>query len=294
MRILLFGKTGQLGWELNRTLYTLGNLQVFDYPEIDLTKPESLKQIIRDIHPDVIINATAYTAVDKAESEPDPAFSINRDAPAVLAEEAHRLKSALIHYSTDYVFDGKTDKPYCEDDIPNPLNIYGKSKLGGEHAIENIGGTYLILRTSLVYSLRRDSFVTNVLKWARNNSTLRIVTDQVSNPTWCRMLAQATAHVLAAGGNDIVSWLNERRGIYHLAGDGYTSKYEWALEILKNDPRRDEQIVEHVRPALTTDFPSPAERPLFSALNCDHFADTFNIRLPDWKHALILAMERTC
>ena len=291
MQILLLGKNGQLGWELNRTLAALGNLQAFDYPDIDMAKPESLRHVIKKIQPDVIVNAAAYTAVDKAESEPDLAFLINRDAPAVLAGEAHQVKAALVFVSTDYVFDGTTDKPYCEDDSPNPLNIYGKSKLGGERAIEHSGGTCLILRTSLVYSLRRDSFVTKVLQWSRNNKTLRIVTDQVSNPTWCRMLAETTAQLLAVGRNNIVGWMDERSGIYHLAGDGFTSRYEWALEILKNDPRREEQIVEHVQPALTTDFPTPAKRPLFSALNCSLFYETFGIRLPDWKHALKEAMK---
>ena len=291
MQILLLGKYGQLGWELNRTLSTLGDLQVFDYPDIDMAKPESLRHLIRKIQPNVIVNATAYTDVDKAGSEPDLTYAINQDAPAVLAEEAQQVNAALVHFSTDYVFDGNTDKPYCEDDIPNPLNIYGKSKLGGERAIENIGGAYLILRTSLMYSLRRDSFVTKVLQWSRNNKTLRIVTDQVSNPTWCRMLAEATAQVLAIGRNDIVSWMDEHNGIYHLAGEGFASRYELALEILKNDPRREEQVVEHVQPALTTDFPTPAERPLFSALNCGLFYETFGIRLPDWKQALHAAMK---
>ena len=291
MNILLFGKNGQLGFELNNTLTSLGNIEALDYPEIDISQPESIRPVIGAIQPDVIVNAAAYTAVDKAESEPDLAYALNRDAPAVLAEEALLLHSTLVHFSTDYVFDGTKGIPYREDDVPNPLNTYGKSKLDGERAIETIGGSYLIFRTSCVYSLRKTSFVTNVLQWARESKTLRIVTDQVGNPTWCRSLAEATTQVLAKGKKDIVNWTRERSGLYHLAGDGHASRYDWASEILKNDPQKDEQAAQYIEPALTKEFPAPARRPLFSALDCCRVSDTFDIRLPDWKIALVQAMK---
>jgi len=290
-RILLLGKWGQLGWELHRALCPLGEVIAKDFPEIDLVQGAEVRQLVRDVKPQLIVNATAYTAVDKAESEPELAMAINAEAPGVLAEEAARLNAVLIHYSTDYVFDGTKGQPYRENDTPNPLNMYGKSKLAGEKAIENVGGVYLILRTSWVYSLRRDSFVTKVLEWARKQSTLRIVTDQVSNPTWCRMLAEVTAQLLAMGGKNLIDWLRERRGLYHLAGAGYASRFEWAQAILSHDPHKEEQVVRELQPARTADFPTAAQRPLFSALDCRHFERTFGLSLPHWEVALRMAME---
>ena len=293
MRLLLFGTTGQLGWELNRILPTLGELTALDYPDIDFSRAESVRQVIRSIRPHVIVNAAAFTAVDRAENEPDSVYAINSDAPGIIASEAKAIGSAFVHYSTDYVFDGTKGEPYTEQDTPNPINVYGKSKLAGEQAIEQTGGSYLILRTSLLYSLRGESFVTNVLKWSRQQETMRIVTDQVSNPTWCRMLAEVTTQVLASGHRDIAGWLAERSGMYHCAGDGYASRFEWAREILKHDPHRKEQVVKSLQAAQTADFPTPAQRPLFSALNCDHFHSSFKMRLPDWKYAMKLAMNNS-
>jgi dTDP-4-dehydrorhamnose reductase len=290
-QILLLGKYGQLGWECHRTLSCLGEIKAFDFPEIDLKQPESLRNLIRSSKPDVIVNATAYTAVDRAESEKDIAFAINCEAPKIMAEEAQKLRCGLIHYSTDYVFDGMKGADYVETDIPNPINVYGQSKLAGEEAIQEIGGTYLILRTSWVYSLRRDSFVTKVLEWARTQPKLRIVSDQVSNPTWSRMLAEATAQLLAMGTNDLKNWLGEHSGVYHLAGWGAASRFEWAQAILSLDPRAEEQVVRMVQLAQTTDFPTPAQRPLYSTLSCNHFAKTFGLRLPNWEDALKLALE---
>ena len=297
MRILLLGKSGQLGWELNRTLATLGHVITLDYPEIDLSQPKNLPVLIREIQPDVIFNATAYTAVDQAESEADLAYAINGLAPGILAEAAQKQGAALIHYSTDYVFDGKKGKPYLETDVPKPVGVYGSSKLAGEQAISTVGGTYLILRTSWLYSLRRDSFVTKVLKWARQNTQLRIVTDQVSNPTWARMLAEISAQLLvkaiqqSGAENQLNNWLGERKGIYHLAGSGFTSRLEWARAILQFDPHPDEQVANALEAAYTTEFPTPAQRPIFSALNCDQFTKTFGLLLPPWEEALKLAME---
>jgi dTDP-4-dehydrorhamnose reductase len=239
----------------------------------------------------VIVNATAYTAVDRAESEPDTAMALNARAPAILAEEARRMGATLLHFSTDYVFDGTMGEPYIETDAPNPLGVYGLSKLEGENAIIEVGGAYLVLRTSWVYSLRRDSFVTKVLQWSRQHETLRIVADQVSNPTWARLLAEITAQLLVKAGSDPSGWVKERSGLYHLAGSGYASRYDWALAVLRLDPKRDEQITRRVLPAQTTEFPAPAERPLFSALNCDLFTSSFELCLPDWDEALALAMD---
>ena len=291
MRILLFGKYGQLGWELQRTLAPLGEVIAMDYPEIDLAQPAGLEQTIRDIRPRVIVNSTAYTAVDRAESEPEPALAINGIAPGIMAQAAVEINAALIHYSTDYVFNGSKGSPYLETDLPDPLNVYGQSKLQGEQAIAQVGGNCLIFRTSWVYSMRRDSFVTKVLQWARQNPSLRIVADQVSNPTWARMLAEITAQVLAAGGEEVTDWLHDRRGLYHLAGDGYASRYQWAQAILHYNPEPREQVVQELLPASTAEFPAPAQRPLFSALDCRKFTQTFGLRLPDWEDALRLAMD---
>ena len=291
-RILLLGKFGQLGWELHRSLAPLGDIMAVDYPEINLLELDNLVALIRRTRPEIIVNATAYTAVDQAEIEPAVAEAINSLAPGRLAELAKENKSAIIHYSTDYVFDGSKGNPYFESDTPNPLGIYGSSKLGGERAIEEVDPAYLIFRTSWVYSLRRESFVMKVLDWARTQSELRIVDDQVSNPTWCRTLAGSTALLLAKSGNNPAAWINERRGLYHLAGDGFASRLEWAKLVLDLDPQRGQQVVSSLEPAKTSEYPTPAQRPLFSALNCDKFSDIFSIRLPKWQDALKLAMDK--
>ena len=287
MKILLLGKIGQLGWELNRTLLPLGEVQVVDYPEINLAEAEGLRAFVRAFAPDVIVNATAYTAVDRAESERDLAFAINASGPGILAEEAKRLGAALIHYSTDYVFDGTKGAPYVETDLAHPLNVYGESKLAGEQAIQAVDGNYLILRTAWVYSNRRDSFVVKVLQWARQNKSLRIVDDQISNPTWARMLAEVTALILARG----VEYIKERKGLYHLTGGGYASRLEWAKAILTLDPNHHEQITKEILPASTKDFPTPAVRPLFSVLDCEKFKNTFDLQLCGWAQTLLLAMQ---
>lgn len=291
MRILLLGNTGQLGWELERTLAPLGDLNACDYPVVDLSTPQSFEQVFKECQPDLLVNAAAYTAVDRAESEPDLADTINTKAPQWMAEEALKHKAAFIHYSTDYVFDGHKGAPYRESDLPAPLSVYGRTKLAGEQAIQQVGGAYLILRTSWVYSLRRESFITKVLSWARAQSTLKLVTDQVSGPTWARMLAEATSELITLGRSDPFAWFYDHHGLYHLAGSGYCSRFEWAQQILQLDPHKEQQVVRQFLPAETSDFPTPAQRPLFSALNCDHFYDTFQIQLPDWKLALKLAME---
>ena len=285
-RILLIGKNGQLGWELHRALSTLGELTAVDYPEIDLEQPESVARLVRKNRPEVVINAAAYTAVDKAEAEPERAEKINAAAPGLLAEEARRSNALFIHYSTDYVFDGKKGSPYIETDEPNPLNTYGRTKLEGERLVQQAGGSYLILRTSWVYSLRQGGFVNKVLQWSRQQEILRMVTDQVANPTWCRALAEVTAQALAKG----IDFIRERAGLYHLAGGGCASRLEWARLILELDPQKEEQRVKEIVPALSADFPTPAERPLFSALECGRFKEQFDLELPGWRVALGLAL----
>jgi len=287
MRILLIGKNGQLGWELQRCLSPLGELQALDYPEIDLAQPESLREVIHAARPEVIVNAAAYTAVDRAESERELAFAINATSPGVMAEEAKHLGALLIHYSTDYVFDGTKGASYVESDQPDPLNVYGQSKLAGEQALQAVDGAYLILRTAWVYSLRRDSFVTKVLGWARTQETLRVVDDQISSPTWARMLAEYTGLILARG----LEYIQSRTGLYHLAGKGAVSRFDWARAILELDPQREQQACKALRAASTSEFPTPAQRPLFSALDCVRFEETFKLNVPEWKSGLQLAMQ---
>jgi dTDP-4-dehydrorhamnose reductase len=291
MKILLLGNTGQLGWELGHTLRSLGEVIALDFPAIDMADPASIHRMVHENHPQVIVNATAYTTVDKAEDEPKAAHAINGKGPGVLAEEARNLNAALIHFSTDYVFNGTKGSPYLETDTPNPLNEYGMSKWAGEQAIQAVGGVYLILRTAWVYSLRRDSFVRKVLKWARQQETLRIVDDQVSNPTWAHSLAEITAMLLARAGDKPFARLEECKGLYHLAGSGYASRYEWAEKILELDPHKNEQVIKGMLPAKSTDFPTPARRPLFSALDTGLFAETFNLQLVNWQDALKLALN---
>lgn len=292
-RILLFGRGGQLGWELQRALAPLGEVLALDYPRADFSKPEALRLLVRETQPDLIVNPAAYTAVDRAETESELAFRVNAESPAVLAEEALRLRVPLVHYSTDYVFDGAKSSPYLESDEPAPLNVYGHSKLAGDRAVISTGGAALILRTSWVYSMRQGGFVTKVLQWARQQEVMRVVDDQISGPTSARMLAELTALLLAGVGADPFAWLAERAGVYHCAGDGACSRYAWAQEILKLDPRRDEQIVRELLPASSEEFPSPAARPLVTVLDCSKLERVFGLRLPPWQTALRLAMENT-
>ncbi len=290
MHILLLGKNGQLGWELHRSLMTLGEVIALDYPEIDLTDLDSIDQAVYKTNPQVIVNATAYTAVDRAETEPEIAMVINGEAPGVLAKAARTTNAILIHYSTDYVFDGSKGTAYVESDKPNPLSVYGKSKLAGEQAIVSVDGVYLILRTSWVYSLRGNSFVNKVLDWSQAQPTLRIVSDQIGCPTWARMLAGASSQLLASEKQDILGWIEDRKGIYHLAGEGCASRFQWAQAILSLDPHPEKQITKELIPALTEEFPTLAQRPLNSTLNCELFFATFGLRLPPWKEALRLAI----
>jgi dTDP-4-dehydrorhamnose reductase len=290
-RILLLGDKGQVGWEARRALACLGEVVSLDYPQVDFTQAQALSDLVKQIAPQVIFNAVAYTDVDRAESEPGMAQAINAIAPSVLAEVARSLNALLIHFSTDFVFDGLKNAGYTESDAPSPLNMYGQTKLEGEQAIQQVGCRYFIFRTSWVYSLRRgDSFIKRVLAWSRQKPVLRIVSDQVGSPTSARALAEITAQVLAQSRGDS-DWLAAHTGLYHLAGDGAASRIDWARAILENDPHRSEQIATHIEPALTADFATPAHRPLYSAIDCERFISTFGLRLPAWEQALRLTME---
>ncbi len=291
MKILLFGKTGQLGWEAHRTLAPLGKIHAFGPDELDLTQLDQLARLIREIQPQVIVNASAYTDVDRAESEPDIAMTINAKAPGVMAEEARVLGAALIHYSTDYVFDGlKGGGAYLEEDGTNPLNVYGQSKLAGEKAIGQVGDAYVILRTSWVYSLHGNGFVAKVLSWSRKQKMLKVVADQVGSPTWARMLAEVTSAMTARSLPNPHDYFMEQSGVYHVSGSGGVSRFEFAKAILRYDPRSQEQVTEGIEPALTVDFPNPAQRPFATPLDCSRFEHVFGLRLPNWEESLQLAM----
>src|SRR5690349_5329426 len=290
MKIVLLGKGGQLGWELERSLPALGDVVALDREELDLCDLDAVQRTLRKLKPELIVNASAYTDVDRAEKEPELAMKVNALAPGVMAEVSRSLGTVLIHFSTDYVFDGRGNTPYAEHDVTHPLNEYGKSKLAGEENIKQAGDAYLILRTSWVYSLRGNSFVNKVLGWARKNSTLRIVDDQVSSPTWARMLAGMTSLLIAQNQDSLHDRIHEQCGIYHAAGSGYTSRYEWSKQILANDPNPSEQMVQALEPGRSEEFPTPATRPLFSALDCTRFEKTFGLRFPAWSSTLKLAM----
>jgi dTDP-4-dehydrorhamnose reductase len=290
MRILLIGKHGQLGWELERALAPLGVVRAMDLPELDLAQPETLRTLVRESRAEVIVNAAAYTAVDRAEEHEDLARRVNGVAPGILAEEAARQGAVFIHYSTDYVFDGSQAEPYLEEDAVHPLNAYGRTKLEGEGAVKAAGGAYLILRTSWVYSLRGSGFVSKVLSWLRTQDEVRVAEDEVSCPTWARALAHATGQILAETPHLVVPRIKERRGVYHLAGAGAATRLEWAREIRACDPRPEEHRAREIRPARRADFPSAAARPAHSVLDCSRARDVLGVHLPPWRDALRQAM----
>jgi dTDP-4-dehydrorhamnose reductase len=280
VRILLTGKNGQVGSELARALAPLGELVAFDRTGLDLAVPDQIVSAVRSARPDVLVNAAAYTAVDRAENEADAAHAINAAAVAVLAEEAKRAGALLVHYSTDYVFDGTKDAPYVEDDPPNPLNAYGRSKLAGERAISNAGGAYLILRTSWVYAPHGKNFFLTVKRLLRERRELRVVSDQFGAPTLAGALARATADLLERHG---VAALGERRGIYHATASGSTSWHGFATEIA-----RLEGIDAGVRvaPVSSDEYPTRARRPRNSRLSSEKLLQQFGVALPSWETSL--------
>ncbi len=250
MRILLLGKNGQVGWELQQVLPLFGEVMALDKPEVDFTDLAGLRRIVRDRRPDLIVNAAAYTAVDRAESERELAMTVNGIAPGVLADEAVRLKAGLVHYSTDYVFDGIKGEPYTEEDVPNPLSVYGESKLAGDRAIEAVGGAYVILRTSWVYGARGSNFYLTILRLTREREEIRIVDDQVGCPTWCRSIAHATGQILLKAmeqpqGN-FYSFLGELAGIYNYSSSGEVSWFSFAKAIIERHPDRKAFHVEKI------------------------------------------------
>lgn len=294
--ILLTGKTGQVGWELQTALASLGRVIALDRTQMDLSKPDSIRIAIREAAPDIIVNAAAYTAVDKAESEPELAMMVNGIAPGIMAEEANRLGALLVHYSTDYVFNGTKSEPYTEDDETNPLNVYGKTKLAGERTITTTGCAHLILRTSWVYSGRGANFVLNMLRLARERRELAVVDDQVGSPTWARALAQSTVDLLGKSRH-----LKKMSGIYHLAAEDFTSRFNLAQRIIElarelSNERTDWATV---RPTTTAEYPLPAVRPLNSAMSKEKIQRVFGINMTDWQSQLmaclgnIFARERT-
>lgn len=284
MKILLTGAAGQLGRELKRSLACLGELVACDRRQLNLAQPESLRAAVRAMAPTVIVNAAAYTAVDKAEAEPDIATAINAKAPGILAEEARRLGALLIHYSTDYVFDGAKPTPYTEDDTPAPLSAYGHSKRAGELAIAAAAGRHLIFRTSWVYGLHGANFMKTMLRLGRRScetgDELRVVGDQFGAPTWTRHLADVTALILAR--KEVPD------GLYHLAAAGETSWHGYAEAIFAAAQAAglmDKSPV--IRRITSADFPLPAARPANSRLDCSRFRNDFGLALPDWRTGLI-------
>jgi dTDP-4-dehydrorhamnose reductase len=289
-KILQIGTIGQLGWELLRTCAPLGEVVALDYPNVDLSDSAGLRELVRSVKPDIIINAAAYTNVDKAESEPEKARAINATGSGVLAEEAKKIDAVLVHYSTDYVFDGTKGSPYVETDTPNPLSVYGWTKLEGEQAVAASGCVNLVLRTSWVYSMRQGGFVTKVLQWAREQEVMRVVDDQISSPTSARMLAEITALILAQGRDDVVGYLKEKGGLYHCAGSGSCSRYEWAKAILEFDPKKEGQVVKQLERTSSSEFLVQADRPMISILNNEKLGRVFELHLSPWKIGLILTM----
>lgn len=298
-RILLVGYVGQVGWELQRTLATLATVVAIDRPNIELSDPDSIRRVVRANEPQIIINAAAYTAVDKAEEEPDLARQINAVAPAVMAEEAKRLNAAFITYSTDYVFDGRKSGSYTELDNPCPLSEYGRTKAEGDNSVQSMGGSYLIFRTSWVYGSRGKNFLLTMVKLLQERESLRIVGDQIGAPTWSRSLAEATSQVIAqrisqvprSSQRNYLDAFSDVKGIYNMTSRGSTSWYGFAETISQELASRGKTRLAHLNKIRSEDYLTPARRPLNSVLDNQKLFATFGIRLPEWKHAAGLVME---
>jgi len=299
MKILLLGSNGQVGWELQRSLASLGHLKACSRKEADFEHLKDLQATIRCYSPNLIVNAAAYTAVDKAESEPDSAHRVNTTAVGLLADEAKRLGALLIHYSTDYIFNGKKPAPYIETDQPNALNVYGKTKLQGEEAIQESGCKYLLFRTSWVYASRGSNFVRTMIRLAKEKNELNVVVDQIGTPTHADLIADVTALALAQYQNASEEEASRLHGIYHLASAGETSWYEYARYVIQLAEQRGLALqvkTSEVKPILSERYPVSAERPKSSRLNCEKLEKTFNLRLPDWRyhvrHAVMELIEQ--
>jgi dTDP-4-dehydrorhamnose reductase len=287
--ILVTGVNGQIGFELKRTLQGLGRVVALDRGALDLSDLERVRDAVRELKPSIIVNSAAYTAVDMAETDVDQAVRLNAQAPRVLAEEAARRGAVLIHYSTDYVFDGAKDAPYCEGDAPSPLSVYGRSKLAGEQAIAATGCAHLILRTSWVYGRRGRNFLLTMLKLGAERQELCVVADQVGAPTWANTVATSTSHIVAQGlASGDMQWWGDRSGVYHLSAAGETSWHGFAQAIFDmamcgSAPK--------LVPILTSDYPTPAKRPANSRMSNRKLTDTFGLQLPDWRQALALCLD---
>jgi len=288
-KILLTGKNGQVGWELQRTLAPLGTVLALDQAELDLADAEAIRRVIREIKPDIIVNPAAYTAVDKAESEAELAMSINGVAPGLIAEEAKKLNALFVHYSTDYVFDGSKIGAYQEEDETNPQSVYGKTKLAGELAVRAVGGKHLILRTSWVYGSRGKNFLLTMLRLTQERSELSIVDDQVGAPTWCRSLGEITAQILAQiyAPNAAQEKLASVLGTYHLTSTGSVSWHGFASEIIR---LAEIQPIPHLRAIPSRDYPTPASRPENSILSNDKLMCTFGLQAGHWQGNLRLCL----
>lgn len=290
--ILLTGANGQVGWELRRTLAPLGPVLALGHEDLDLADPTAIRATIRRTAPDVVVNAAAYTAVDRAETERDEAYAINALAPRVIAEEAASLGAPLVHYSTDYVFDGTKRTPYTEDDPVAPLGAYGASKAAGDAAVASTAAQHIILRTSWVYAARGHNFLLTILRLAHERQELRVVADQLGAPTPARLVAQVTAHVLgrcASGGR--VEIPEAVRGTYNVVARGCASWYDFASAILALDPERETQTVRGVIPIPTTQYPTPARRPAHSVLDPTKLEHAFGCQMPEWREQLALVMD---
>lgn len=296
-KILLIGKNGQVGWELQRSLSTLasqGPLQALAYPEIDLANQDSVHQVLHSLQPDLIVNAAAYTAVDQAESEPERAYMINATAPAIMAEFARQRGALLVHYSTDYVYDGSGSSAFSEETPTGPLNVYGQSKLQGDQAIQDSGCRHLILRTSWVYGLRGKNFLLTMLRLASERDELKVVNDQIGAPTWSRLIATATAQALARP--------EPLEGLYHCCSSGETSWHGFTAAILELSRQHAAQATYPARTHGTHEprllgipgsaYPTAARRPGNSRLSCAKLQTEAGLALPHWRDALALCLAQ--
>lgn len=291
MKILLFGANGQVGFELARSLLPLGDVIALNRENADLTDLEKCRATIQTIQPDVIVNAAAYTAVDKAETERETAFLINAKAVEVFAQEAKKVGALLIHYSTDYVFDGTKNTPYLEDDLPNPLNVYGESKLAGEQTIQASGADYVILRTTWVFAARGQNFVKSILRLAAEREELNIVADQIGAPTSARFIADATAHILrqAQCERNAKTFIS---GIFNLTNSGETSWFGLAEKIVELARLQNLDLKNRlINPIPTTAYPTPAKRPANSRLSTAKLQQRFGLNLPTWEQSLTFCLE---
>jgi len=293
-RFLVTGEGGQVGEALRRTLAPLGEVVIPTLAELDLTDTDAIRNWMREVRPRWVVNAAAHTAVDKAESEPELAFAINATAPGVLAEEAKKIGAAVVHYSTDYIFNGSKKTPWVESDPAGPLNVYGESKLAGELAVSCSGAAYFTFRTSWVYGATGNNFVRSILKLAREREHLRIVADQHGAPTWSFELARMTADVigqierLAEQGKCSLSEVAlPLSGVYHATGSGETTWYGFAAQsIAELQKREPETKLASVEPIPTSEYPTPAKRPMNSLLDCSKLERTFGWRMPDWRESV--------